>query len=171
MGENGTVKLYLGAEEKYVGDYASTEDYELHSISYSCNADGVAVAAYNDQATLHSLSPSLTTETFVVLEHAARDPAVEVLIWTATGERAFSSGAALRGDKTVHVPKHALEDYAKRGMLSRPGDMVMAAQTIAFWDFPKPLIAAVNGLAVGGGANIALANYADMVLCSTNARL
>ena len=170
MGENGTVKLYLGAEEKYVGDYASTEDYELHSISYSCNADGVAVAAYNDQATLHSLSPSLTTETFVVLEHAARDPAVEVLIWTATGERAFSSGAALRGDKTVHVPKHALEDYAKRGMLSRPGDMVMAAQTIAFWDFPKPLIAAVNGLAVGGGANIALANYADMVLCSTNAR-
>ena len=38
--------------------------------------------------------------------------------------------------------------------------MVLAALTIAFWDFPKPIVAAVNGLAVGGGANIALANYA-----------
>ena len=49
----------------------------------------------------------------------ARDPAVEVLIWTATGERAFSSGAALRGDKTVHVPKHALEDYVSRATMLR----------------------------------------------------
>ena len=48
--------------------------------------------------------------------------------------------------------------------------MVLAALTIAFWDFPKPIVAAVNGLAVGGGANIALANYADIVICSTNAR-
>ena len=74
----GTVKLFLGAEAPYVGSYTTTEDYELHSISYSCNADGVAVAAYNDPKTLHSLSPSLTTETFVVLEHAARDNAVKV---------------------------------------------------------------------------------------------
>ena len=47
---------------------------------------------------------------------------------------------------------------------------VMARQTIAFWDFPKPLIMAVNGLAVGGGANIALANHADLVVCSSKAR-
>ena len=33
MGENGTVKLYLGAETKYVGEYSSTEDYDLHTIS------------------------------------------------------------------------------------------------------------------------------------------
>ena len=77
-GGMGTVKLYLGAEAPYVGSYTSTEDYELHSISYSCNADGVAVATYNDPKTLHSLSPSLTTETLVVLEHAARDDAVKV---------------------------------------------------------------------------------------------
>jgi enoyl-CoA hydratase/carnithine racemase len=72
-------------------------------------------------------------ETFVILEHAARDPACKILIWTASGEKAFSSGAALRGDKTVHVPKHAVSDYQKRGMVSPKGDMVLAAQTIAFW--------------------------------------
>ena len=36
----------------------------------------------------------------------------------------------------------------------------------AFWDFPKPSVCAVNGLAVGGGANLALSNYHDYVICS-----
>jgi hypothetical protein len=30
---NGTIPVYLGATEPYVGEYASTEDYELHSIA------------------------------------------------------------------------------------------------------------------------------------------
>jgi len=33
--------------------------------------------------------------------------------------------------------------------------------TRAFWDFSKPSIVAVNGLAVGGAANIALTNFHD----------
>ena len=76
------------------------------------------MAAYNDPKTLHSLSPNLMMETFVILEHAARDPACKVLVWTATGEKAFSSGAALRGDKAVHVPRRAVEEYKARGMAS-----------------------------------------------------
>ncbi|CAE8587656.1 unnamed protein product [Polarella glacialis] len=38
------------------------------------------------------------------------------------------------------------------------------------WRLKLALIMAVNGLAVGGGANIALANFGDMVLCSKEAR-
>lgn len=75
----------------------------------------------------------------------------------------------------MHIPRHVVDDYEKRKMVPqpsniKPADMVMARQTIAFWDFPKPLVMAVNGLAVGGGANIALANYADIVICSSAAR-
>ena len=103
---------------------------------------------------------------------------VESLVGTGCGDRAFSSGAALKGDGehfTVHIPPHVVDDYEKRKMVPQPStiqpaDMVMARQTIAFWDFPKPLVMAVNGLAVGGGANIALANYADIVICSSTAR-
>ena len=39
--------------------------------------------------------------------------------------------------------------------------MALKGLTLAFWDFPKPSVVAVNGLAVGGAANIALANYHD----------
>jgi enoyl-CoA hydratase/carnithine racemase len=46
----------------------------------SCNAEGVAVAMYNTPENLNCLSPSLTAETFLVLEHAARDDACKVLI-------------------------------------------------------------------------------------------
>jgi enoyl-CoA hydratase/carnithine racemase len=144
----------------------------------SCNADGVAVATYNTPENLNCLSPSLTSETFLILEHAARDEACKVLIWTGAGERAFCAGAALKGKGEhfeEHVPSHVRNDYDSRRMFPQspavnPPDMVMARQTVAFWDFPKPLIMAVNGLAVGGGANIALANYADLVICSANAR-
>ena len=118
MPGNGSILIYLGASEPYVGDYDTTETYELHSISCervclhlsqclylsqpaclslsclernevahqqprvadSCNADGVAIAAYNTPENLNCLSPSLSAETFLVLEHAARDDACKVLI-------------------------------------------------------------------------------------------
>ena len=41
---NGTVKLYLGAAEKYVGDFTTSEDYDLHSISWTLDEEtGVAI--------------------------------------------------------------------------------------------------------------------------------
>ena len=46
----------------------------------------------------------------------------------------------------------------------RFSDLVLAGQTKAFWDFPKPVVMSINGLAVGGGVNIALANFADVVI-------
>ena len=109
----------------------------------------------------------------MVLEHAARDPEVKVLIWTATGERSFCSGAALKGAGPLHVPEAAATEYAKRRMmndLSDPSDSFWVPLIMAFWDFPKPVVGAINGLGVGGGANIALANVMDLVICSTNSR-
>lgn len=162
--ENGTVKLYYGKKAQ------DGEDYQLRSIMWRVLDNGVAVAAYNTPKKLHSFAPNPMMETFVILEHAKRDPNVRVLIWTATGPKAFSSGAAVKGaDKTVHVPIECILEYSSRRM-APSADFVLESMTRAFWDFPKPLILAVNGLAVGGAANIALCNFGDLVLCSTAAK-
>ena len=51
-----------------------------------------------------------------------------------------------------------------------PEDIALKCLTLRFWDFKKPSIVAVNGLAVGGAANFALANFHDLVLASSAAR-
>jgi len=173
--DNGRVPIYMDApQEPEAGadDEGRTDraEHELRSISWRLLEDlGVGIAAYNDPKAMHCLSPNQQMETFMVLEHARRDPRVKALVWTGTGTRAFCSGAALKGDQTVHVPRDVVKTYGARGM-APSGDWVLSAQVRAFWDFPKPLLFAVNGLAVGGGANIALASFGDLVFCSTKAR-
>mmetsp|Transcript_71700 Transcript_71700/g.149849 ORF Transcript_71700/g.149849 Transcript_71700/m.149849 type:complete len:323 (-) Transcript_71700:135-1103(-) len=163
--ENGSVPAYLKAEGP------SEVSHPLHSISYRfLEKCGVAIAAFNEPKSLHSLSPTQKMETFMILEHVRRDPKVKALVWTSTGVRAFSSGAALKGDDTIHVDKEIVKAYRARGLAQEPGDWVLAAETKAFWDCPKPVIMAVNGMAVGGGANIALANFADVVFASKTAK-
>ncbi|CAE8703689.1 unnamed protein product, partial [Polarella glacialis] len=165
LSQNGSVLVYYGAHEK------EGVAYELKSIAWRLLEDvGVAIAAYNAPKSLHCLSPNQQMETFLVLEHAKRDPRVRALVWTGTGVKAFNSGMALKGDLKVQVPEEVVKAYGARGMAPEVGDLVLQSQTKAFWDFPKPLIMAVNGLAVGGGANIALASFGDMVLCSKEAR-
>mmetsp|Transcript_88382 Transcript_88382/g.189814 ORF Transcript_88382/g.189814 Transcript_88382/m.189814 type:complete len:305 (-) Transcript_88382:81-995(-) len=162
---NGSVLVYYGEHEEKGTPYA------LRSIAWRfLEGSGIGVVAYNTPKSLNCLAPNQVMEAFLVLEHAKRDPRVKVLVWTGTGRRAFNSGAALKGDQKVYLPAEIFEAYSKRGMAPVKGDWVMAPLTKAFWDFPKPIVLAINGLAVGGAANIALANFGDMVLCSKESR-
>lgn len=86
------------------------------------------------------------TEGLEKLVEKAKHPAVRMVILTASGQQAFCSG----GDLSVF---HALRtEQQAYGMLKRMSDVLYDIKTL-----PVPVVAIVNGVAVGGGCEIATA--------------
>jgi enoyl-CoA hydratase/carnithine racemase len=108
-------------------------------------ADGVAVVTLNNPP-LNLVTLELTRRLNETVATLAADPAARVLVLTGSGSKAFCAGSDIKEfpsmmDAGVVVPKKlALENEA----YSRVDD------------FPKPTIAALNGLAFGGGLELAV---------------
>ena len=109
-------------------------------------ADNIATLTFNRPEKLNALSYALIDALMARLDHCEADPEVQAIILTGAGERAFSAGgdisefAASLG-RGVEV---AMREFVRRGQ----------ALTARLEAFPKPVIAAVNGLAYGGGCEI-----------------
>lgn len=97
------------------------------------------------------------SEAFVMLRD---DPELWVGILTGAGDRIFSAGWDL---KAVNSGDIELDNWWET---SDYGDGGFAGLT-EMWDLNKPVIAAVNGLAIGGGFEIALA--ADLIIAADHA--
>jgi enoyl-CoA hydratase/carnithine racemase len=119
---------------------AAAEDVLLVEI-----ADYVALLTLNRPAVLNAIDRHLAEALTRTVTALARDPDVRVAILTGAGTRAFSAGADLKERATMTQE----EVVAQRQRLI---DM-----TAAVLRFEKPIIAAVNGLALGGGLELALA--------------
>lgn len=109
-------------------------------------AGNVAVLTFNRPEKLNALSYALIDDLMAELDRCEADPGVRAVILTGAGERAFSAGGdipefAASIGRGVDV---AMRDFVRRGQ-------TMTARLEAF---PKPVIAAVNGLAYGGGCEI-----------------
>jgi len=146
--------------------------YSLKAIHYRLDEDtGVATCTLNVPASLNPLSECQMWEYYLILLHSARDDDVACLLWTGHG-RAFSAGADFSGKaERLSMDPAAIEWFRSTGFSpgAKSGDVALKCLTLAFWDFPKPSVVAVNGLAIGGAANIALANYHDIVVASSAA--
>lgn len=107
----------------------------------------IAVITLNRPEKLNAISYELMDTLMTVLDTIETDDAVRAIILTGAGERAFSAGADIpEFSRSVAAGADtALRDFVRRGQ-------TLTARLEAFG---KPIIAAVNGLAYGGGCEIA----------------
>lgn len=155
------IKIY------YRGDKEVEETYILKAVTYEVSANGVALATFCKPKKLNALTQTLILEICMIIEHAKRDPQCKILVWTGQG-RAFSSGASFGA--ASKVDKEIIEGYSKHGKGPFPGDLALKSMVMSMLQFPKISICAVNGLAVGGSANFALAGLHDLVYASESAK-
>jgi enoyl-CoA hydratase len=118
--------------------------------------DRVAVVTLNRPEVMNALSVEMLDELHQLLDGVESQPDVRAVVLTGAGERAFTAGADIAHMREA-TPLEA-RDYARRGH----------AVTNRIESFPKPIIAAVNGYALGGGCELALA--CDIRLASERAR-
>ncbi|SHN47081.1 enoyl-CoA hydratase [Cryptosporangium aurantiacum] len=114
----------------------------------------VLTIALNRPERLNSVTTDVLNDLADLIEEAAADAEVRVIVLTGTG-RAFSSGADLKSGATA---------------TGKPGtDTILAANRVirALRDARQPTVAAVNGPAVGVGCSLALA--CDLTLASSDA--
>jgi enoyl-CoA hydratase/carnithine racemase len=120
--------------------------------------DLIATITLNRPEKLNALSHELVAELVEAFDALREDEQVRALVLTGTG-RAFSAGADLGGQRAEHG--RTIEEWEAR-MAENQARQFMAR------DFPKPVIAAVDGYCLGRGCELAL--WCDVVIASEEAK-
>ncbi|WP_028604417.1 enoyl-CoA hydratase/isomerase family protein [Ottowia thiooxydans] len=123
--------------------------------------DGVAFIAINRPERRNALGDATTRQIVEVCEDAAADTAIRAVAITGSGDDAFCSGGDLQ-DTFQRGAGNTEQQWSDR---IRQGPNLLAQ---VLQNMPKPVVASINGVAVGGGATIALA--CDLRIASDNAR-
>jgi enoyl-CoA hydratase/carnithine racemase len=135
---------------------------EYQTILYDL-ADGVLTITLNRPEKLNAFNRAMGAEVIDAIGRANEDDAVSAVIFTGAG-RAYCSGADLSDGAAAFANLAASEQSPGAAPRADSGGEV----TLAFYDCKKPLIAAVNGAAVGIGVTMTLAM--DVRLCSDRAK-
>ncbi|MGD2127295.1 MAG: 3-hydroxyacyl-CoA dehydrogenase NAD-binding domain-containing protein [Desulfobacteraceae bacterium] len=108
--------------------------------------DGVKIITLRRPQAMNAISDEINDEILAVLKEHVDDPAVKGFVITGYGTRAFSAGADIGKFPQTLGNKAAAAQYAKD-----------CAEVQLFMDrMKKPIVAAVNGMALGGGLEIAI---------------
>jgi 2-ketocyclohexanecarboxyl-CoA hydrolase len=116
--------------------------------------DGVARITINRPEKYNAFTPQTCEELIDAFRRAGWDKSVAVIVLTGAGDRAFCTGA----DQSAHEGS-----YGGRGTIGLPIDELQSL----IRDVPKPVIARVQGFAIGGG-NV-LATLCDLTIASEKA--
>jgi len=116
----------------------------------------VAVIKFNRPKALNAINPAVLAEMSDAMDKIDGDPSVRVLVLTGEGEKAFVAGADI-----AHMVNLTPLEGRK---FSRDGQELL----FRLENLPIPVIACVNGFALGGGTEIAMA--CDFIYASENAK-
>ena len=114
----------------------------------------VAVLTVNNPKSLNALSPAVLTDIDAAIDSIDLDT-VRCLIITGAGDKSFVAGADISA--MVHMSKEDACAYSKMG-----NDLFVKIESL-----PIPVIAAINGFALGGGCELAMS--CDIRICADNA--
>jgi enoyl-CoA hydratase len=120
-------------------------------------ADRLAIVTVNRPETLNALNSRVVQELTMAFDHLAGAHDIGAIILTGAGDKAFVAGADIK--EMVSKSGLEMEGFSRAGR--RLGDAMAAC--------PKPIIAAVNGYALGGGCELAMA--CDIRLASDRAKI
>jgi enoyl-CoA hydratase len=116
---------------------------------------GIATITFNRPKALNALNDQLLNELSAALDKIEADEEIRVLVLTGAGEKSFVAGADITELATFNTLQGKL--FSRKGQL-----IIGRLQELAI-----PVIAAVNGFALGGGSEMALA--CDFIYASENA--
>jgi enoyl-CoA hydratase/carnithine racemase len=121
--------------------------------------DRVAMITLNRPERMNALSQSLVGEIMAAVGQADCDPEVRVVMISAAGGKAFSSGYDIK--ESAQQPKRGLVEWRAR----MQKDLQF---TYSVWDCSKPVIAVINGFCLAGALEFAMC--CDVRYCSDDAK-
>jgi enoyl-CoA hydratase len=129
---------------------------EFRNIIYE-KKEGIATIILNRPKALNAFSKEVIEEILRAFEDVRTDEKIRVVVLTGAGEKAFSAGADIKAMTGMTA--------LKARELSSMGERLC----VAIENLEKPVIAAINGYALGGGMEVAMA--CDLRIASENARM
>jgi enoyl-CoA hydratase len=120
--------------------------------------DAIAVITINRPDKFNALNEEVVADIGAAVDELAEDDGVRAIVLTGAGEKAFVSGADIGLLQNLESPQ-AAADHSRRGQ----------ALTLKIEHLPKPVIVAMNGYALGGGLELAMA--CDIRIASDSAKL
>jgi enoyl-CoA hydratase len=121
------------------------------------NDNAVRTIVINRPDKLNALNRQVISELHVAFAQAAQDDAVRVVVLTGSGEKAFVAGADI--SEMAGMSPVQLRDFSRQGQ-----DLMTRIERLG-----KPVIAALNGFALGGGFELAMG--CQLRLAADNARI